>query len=597
MLWIDLLGLTSPLILSRVHVKRAQFHLSYFTGVPAYAPDSLEYAPPSDDDLEPAEAHALSALVLPALLSPKSEPTEGNPQDTDPEDVSEEDPSKEDDLEEEELPAQVALTPIVPYYTLSSEEEIEPFEEDEVAPTPPSPTSPFVTSLSQTRLRTARKSVLPHQLLSPVTLADTTALVASPSLPLSSTHRDPIPEADMPPQKRSRFYSLPYSFEIRESSAAAIARQSGSVLAQGAIDRLLVTLEETDERDDIAVLQARLASTEREVWILRTRSWTAEHEAAYACDAWSFAMDKIRVLQCQRQKSDDRLTRTMARIRRSTTNQIPNNEGGVNQTVLVQLVTQRVANALAAMEASRSSTQEETNRTTTTIRTCSYKEFRSYIEENFSGTEDGDRVKYAACTMLDGALAWWNMYTRTVGINIIAYTQRFQELALLCLEMVTPETRMIKHYIGGLSQNINGNVTSSKPTKIHETISMAYSLMDQVIQDLGEKTIDNKRKWEGNHNNNKNNNKNNNNNYHQNKCYEVPWFTLLGQLTEGKVQQKPTQQQESGDPVNKRRTLVADPLGKNCGNGSDMGHMAKDCTTPARAANQGNQNNQRNPPT
>ncbi|GKB09451.1 hypothetical protein Tco_0837763 [Tanacetum coccineum] len=71
------------------------------------------------------------------------------------------------------------------------------------------------------------------------------------------------------------------------------------------------------------------------------------------------------------------------------------------------------------------------------------------------------------------------------GMNIIAYTQRFQELALLCQEMVTPETRMIKRYIGGLSQNIKGNVTSSKPTNIHETITMAHSLMDQVIQDMG----------------------------------------------------------------------------------------------------------------
>ncbi|GJZ43297.1 hypothetical protein Tco_0590552 [Tanacetum coccineum] len=170
----------------------------------------------------------------------------------------------------------------------------------------------------------------------------------------------------------------------------------------------------------------------------------------------------------------------MARTRRSATNQILNNEGGVNQTALDQLVTQRVADVLAAIEANRSSTQEETNKTSTTTHICYYKEFRSYMQGNFSGTEgavrltrwfeklkcvfrvskveDGDRAKYAVKDM-----------------NIIAYTQRFQELALLC---------QIKRYIGGLSQNIKGNVTSSKPTDIHETITMAHSLMDQVIQDL-----------------------------------------------------------------------------------------------------------------
>nr|GEY96139.1 hypothetical protein [Tanacetum cinerariifolium] len=105
-----------------------------------------------------------------------------------------------------------------------------------------------VTLLSQTRLRRVRKSIRPHQLLFASTLADTTTLVASPLLPLSSTRRDPIPEADMPLQKRARFSTLPYGFEIRESFAAGTAaRQFGSTLAQGAIDRIMVALEETDE--------------------------------------------------------------------------------------------------------------------------------------------------------------------------------------------------------------------------------------------------------------------------------------------------------------------------------------------------------------
>ncbi|GKD20987.1 putative reverse transcriptase domain-containing protein, partial [Tanacetum coccineum] len=73
----------------------------------------------------------------------------------------------------------------------------------------------------------------------------------------------------------------------------------------------------------------------------------------------------------------------------------------------------------------------------------------------------------------------------------------------------------------GLSQNIKGNVTSSKPTDIHETITMAQSLMDQVVQDLGENTTDNRRKWEGNNNNN-------NYNYNQNKRQEVARFYTAG---------------------------------------------------------------------
>ncbi|GJT73676.1 putative reverse transcriptase domain-containing protein, partial [Tanacetum coccineum] len=107
------------------------------------------------------------------------------------------------------------------------------------------------------------------------------------------------------------------------SSAAAAARHLGSTLAQGAIDRLVVAIEETNERvtdlgtryrqdsheiyvclrdaqDDIAVLRARLASFEREARYLRTSVIIAEQEATYAHDAWRFAMDRIRTLQHQR---------------------------------------------------------------------------------------------------------------------------------------------------------------------------------------------------------------------------------------------------------------------------------------------------------
>ncbi|GJU89233.1 reverse transcriptase domain-containing protein [Tanacetum coccineum] len=176
---------------------------------------------------------------------------------------------------------------------------------------------------------------------------------------------------------------------------------------------------------------------------------------------------EIRVLQQQRQDDGDRWTRsirrildlerarelehqdgpvdadsasgTIARTRQYVTNPTPNNQGGVNQTELYQLVTQRVVDALAAMEANRSSTQGDTNTTTTTIHTCSYKDFRSCMQGNFSITEgvvrltrwfdklelvfqvskveDGDNVKYAACTMLDGVLTWWNSYVRTLGID------------------------------------------------------------------------------------------------------------------------------------------------------------------------------------
>ncbi|GJZ51679.1 reverse transcriptase domain-containing protein [Tanacetum coccineum] len=130
---------------------------------------------------------------------------------------------------------------------------------------------------------------------------------------------------------------------------------------------------------------------------------------------------------------------------------------------------------------------------------------------------------------------------------------------------------MIERYIRGLSQNIKGNVTSSKPTDIHETITMAQSLMDQVVQDLGENTTDNRRKWEGNNNNN-------NYNYNQNKRQEVARFYTAGKTDKVKY---------AGNLpyCNKCNRHHNGPCLTNCNNCGRVGHMARDCRTPARGSN------------
>ncbi|GKD54617.1 hypothetical protein Tco_1288004 [Tanacetum coccineum] len=114
--------------------------------------------------------------------------------------------------------------------------------------------------------------------------------------------------ADLLPWKRASLSSSSHRFEIGESSAAVATRQHGSTLAQGTRDRLVVSLEETNERvseldasyrhdshkiyvrlkdaqDDRVVLQAQLASSRREAQYLRTRVITVEQESAYTRDA------------------------------------------------------------------------------------------------------------------------------------------------------------------------------------------------------------------------------------------------------------------------------------------------------------------------
>ncbi|GJS48759.1 putative reverse transcriptase domain-containing protein [Tanacetum coccineum] len=84
------------------------------------------------------------------------------------------------------------------------------------------------------------------------------------------------------------------------------------------------------------------------------------------------------------------------------------------------------------------------------------------------------------------------------GTDIDGYTNRFHELALLCPRMVEPEQVKVEQYIRGLSKNIRGDVTSSRPTGIDEAVRMAYQLMGQIIQDKTDEASESeKRKGEG----------------------------------------------------------------------------------------------------
>nr|GEV16045.1 hypothetical protein [Tanacetum cinerariifolium] len=64
--------------------------------------------------------------------------------------------------------------------------------------------------------------------------------------------------------------------------------------------------------------------------------------------------------------------------------------------------------------------------------------------------------------------------------------------------MVEPEQVKVEQYIRGLSKNIRGDVTSSRPAGIDEAVRMAYQLMGQIIQDKTDEVSEGeKRKGEG----------------------------------------------------------------------------------------------------
>nr|GEV00069.1 putative reverse transcriptase domain-containing protein [Tanacetum cinerariifolium] len=77
--------------------------------------------------------------------------------------------------------------------------------------------------------------------------------------------------------------------------------------------------------------------------------------------------------------------------------------------------------------------------------------------------------------------------------NIVAYTQRFNELALMCLRMVEPKRVKVDAYIRGLTENIKGYVTSSKPANLNKVIRMAHKLMEWKSQARDERILEGKK--------------------------------------------------------------------------------------------------------
>ncbi|GKC54477.1 putative reverse transcriptase domain-containing protein [Tanacetum coccineum] len=133
-----------------------------------------------------------------------------------------------------------------------------------------------------------------------------------------------------------------------------------------------------------------------------------------------------------------------------------------------------------------------------------------------------DKVMFAASTFKGHTLTWWNGNVHTLGLvnanripwtefklmmtieycpateiqrmeeelwtltlkgdDIEAYNNHFHELALMCPELVPNEKKKIERYIRGFPERIKGNITSLRPTTLHDAINMARELVEQAIQ-------------------------------------------------------------------------------------------------------------------
>ncbi|KAJ0515365.1 putative transcription factor interactor and regulator CCHC(Zn) family [Helianthus annuus] len=217
-----------------------------------------------------------------------------------------------------------------------------------------------------------------------------------------------------------------------------------------------------------------------------------------------------------------------------------NGRGNISMTQaeLTDLINTRVAEDLAAYQAGQQ-VQPQPNQPA-----CTFKMFMDCKPQTFTGTEGavgllrwfekaesvfaicncpaGDRVKYAAGTLADGALTWWNAQVQLLGIEaanattwddfkelireeycprdeiqkleneyydlkmvgseIEAYVKRSYELADMCPNLSRPMSRRIELFVKGLPSRVKSLVTAAHLNDLTQIVRLPHKIVDQEVE-------------------------------------------------------------------------------------------------------------------
>ncbi|GJX96178.1 putative reverse transcriptase domain-containing protein [Tanacetum coccineum] len=227
---------------------------------------------------------------------------------------------------------------------------------------------------------------------------------------------------------------------------------------------------------------------------------------------------------------------------------------------------------------------------------------------HISNYPENYQVKYVTCTLLNSDLTWWNSHKRTIGTDaafamswrelmklmaevycprneiqkmeselwnltvknndLDAYTQRFQELTMICTKIVPKEEDRVEKFIGGLPDNIQGNVIAAEPTKLQDVVRIANNLMDQKLKGYVVKNAENKRRLEVNQRHN---------------CGQQPPFkrpNVGGQNVERAYTAGNNERKPYNGPLplyNKCKLHHEGPCTVRCGKCNKVGHLTQDC--------------------
>ncbi|GKA79655.1 putative reverse transcriptase domain-containing protein [Tanacetum coccineum] len=164
---------------------------------------------------------------------------------------------------------------------------------------------------------------------------------------------------------------------------------------------------------------------------------------------------------------------------------------GMTPKAIEELVNRRVEEALAAYEATRAANALEVESQSQNDSDNDNGNSRNGNGGNGNPNENergaGPLMKLMAevyCPRNEIQKMESELWNLTVKNNdLAAYTQRFQELTMLCTKMVLEEEEdRVEMFIGGLLNNIQGNVIAAEPIRLQNAIRIANNLMDQKLK-------------------------------------------------------------------------------------------------------------------
>ncbi|GJX29986.1 putative reverse transcriptase domain-containing protein [Tanacetum coccineum] len=251
--------------------------------------------------------------------------------------------------------------------------------------------------------------------------------------------------------------------------------------------------------------------------------------------------------------------------KRTTTTTTP-----MTDAVIKALIAQGIATALAEYEANRGSGNSDNShdsgsgrRTERAARECTYNDFFTCQPLNFKGTEG-----------VGNALTWWNSHVKTIS-HEVAYGITWKTLKKMMTDKYCPRVEIRKLEIELWNLRVKGtdveSVVASKPKIMQDAIEFSTELMDQKICTFAGRQAENKRKLDDNSRNN------------QNQQQPFKRQNVARSYTAGPREKKVY---EGSKPLCPKCNYHHDgKCAPKCNNCKKVGHLARDCRSPAATAN------------